>query len=192
MQICARHTASTVLIRGNSFLVRPAAAQNSMHKYVRLNRAARVCVCVRADVCAVCSFVDARVQVGVCGTFDMSRDFVTTSGPDKKHKQQQHPRHHSAATDGTRRPPLVRDGNTPARSGRVGTGSHASDFRTVSFTVGVSVSRSLARARSLSLSPLAVSLRWVSFFLVFFPPNTRTARTTLKSSEVANACTDRR
>lgn len=74
-----------------------------MHKYVRLNRAARVCVCVRADVCAVCSFVDARVQVGVCGTFDMSRDFVTTSGPDKKHKQQQHPRHHSAATDGTRR-----------------------------------------------------------------------------------------
>lgn len=136
-----------------------------MHKYVRLNKAARVCVCVRADVCAVCSFVDAR---RVCGTFDMSRDFVTTSCPPRqKHKQQQHPRHHSPATDGTR-PPLVRDGNTPARvvSAPAVTLRISEPSRLLSEFLSLSLAR--ARAHTFSLSPLAVSLRWVSFFL-FFP-----------------------
>lgn len=87
--------------------------------------------------------------------------------PRQKHKQQQHPRHHSPATDGTR-PPLVRDGNTPARvvSAPAVTLRISEPSRLLSEFLSLSLAR--ARAHTFSLSPLAVSLRWVSFFL-FFP-----------------------
>lgn len=53
-----------------------------------------------------------------------------------------------------------------ARSGRVGTGSHASYFRTVSFTVGVSFS--LSRARALTFSLSAGGLSTLGVFLSGF------------------------
>lgn len=110
--------------------------------------------------------------------------------PRQKHKQQQHPRHHSTAPDGTR-PPLVRDGNTPARV--VSAPAVTLRISEPSRLLSEFLSLSLARARAHFLSLSAGGLATLGVFLsVFFPPNTQTARTTLESSKVANACTDRR